>query len=108
MISELIRSNVVDIVPHQYTILVDFITLPQLVIHWYVGTSMPERTLAVVPYGGYDGGKCGSLKENVWLTYLEKLQERDEGVDFVPIRSRYCSGRTQKWLVGIMWMVSGY
>ena len=74
MISELIRSNMVDIVPHQYTILADFITLPQLVIHWYIGTSMPERT-AVVPHGGYDGGKCGSLKENVWLTYLDKLHE---------------------------------
>ena len=60
MIGELIRSNMTDIVPHQYTILTDFITLPQLVIHWHVGCSMPERTLAMVPHGGYDGGKCGS------------------------------------------------
>ena len=96
MISELVRSNMVGIVPHQYTILADFITLPQLVIHWYVGTSVPERTLAMVPHGGYDGSKCGSLKENLWLTYLDKLYEQDERLDFVPIRSRYCSGLTQK------------
>ena len=56
--------------PHQYTILADFITLPRLVTHWYVGTSTPER---MVPYGGYDGGKCGSLKENVWLTRGSKV-----------------------------------
>ena len=41
IINELIKSNVKDIVPHQYTILDDFITLPQLLIHWYVGASMP-------------------------------------------------------------------
>ena len=87
MISELLKSNVKDIVPHQYMILADFITLPQLVIHWYVGTSRPSRSLAIVPNGGYDSGKCGSLKENVWLMYLDKLHV---------IRSRYCSGQGQK------------
>ena len=70
MISELLKSNVKDIVPHQYMILADFITLPQLVIYWYVGTSMPSRSLAIVPNGGYDSGKCGSLKKDVWLTYF--------------------------------------
>ena len=99
MISELLKSNVKDIVPHQYTILADFITLPQLVIHWYVGTSMPSRSLAIVPNGGYDSCKCGSLKENIWLTYLDKLHEQEEGVNFIPIRSRYCGGQGQK-LVG--------
>ena len=73
MISELLKSNIKDIVLHQYTILADFITLPQLVIHWYLGTSMPLRLLAIVPNGGYDSCKCGSLKENIWLTYLDKL-----------------------------------
>ena len=33
MINELIRSNVRDIIPHQYTVLADFVTLPQSVIH---------------------------------------------------------------------------
>ena len=56
MIGELIGSNVKGIAPHQYMILADFITLPQLVIHWYIGTSMPIKTLAVVPHG-YDSGK---------------------------------------------------
>ena len=96
MINELIKSNVKDIIPYQYTILPDFITLPQLVIHWYVGASMPPRTLARVPHSGYDCGKCGSLKENIWLSYLDKLYEEIEGVNFVPIRSRYCSGQKQK------------
>ena len=96
MINELIESNVKDIVCHQYTILADFITLPQLVIHWYVGASMPPRTLAIVPHSGYDNGKCGSLKENIWLSYLDKLHEEIEGVNFVPIRFRYCSGQKQK------------
>ena len=32
----------------------------------------------------------------MWLIYLDKLHERDEGVNFVPIRSCYCSGRGQK------------
>ena len=51
MMNELVRSNVKDIiVSHQCTILADFITLPQLVIHWYVGMAMPQRTLAIVPH----------------------------------------------------------
>ena len=87
MINGLLRDDVKDIVPHQYTILADFITLPQLVIHWYVATAMPERTLAIVPHGGYDKEKCGSLKENIWLAYLDRVHERDEGMNFVPIRS---------------------
>ena len=45
MIIELKNSGVVDIVDHQYTILADFITLPQMVIHWFVGVMLPERTL---------------------------------------------------------------
>ena len=96
MINELVKSNLKDIVPHQYTILANFITLPQLVIHWYIGASMPSRSLGIVPNGGYDNGKCGSLKENIWLTYLDKLHEKEEGVNFVPIKSRYCSGQGQK------------
>ena len=99
MINELIKSNVKDIVPHQYTILADFITLPQLVIHWYVGASMPPRTLAKVPHSGYHSGKCGLLKENIWPSYLDKLHEEIEGVNFVPIRSRYFSEQKQK-LIG--------
>ena len=93
MINELIRSNVRDIIPHQYTVLADFVTLPQLVIHWYVCSSMPPQTLAVVQHGGYDTGKCGSIKENDWICYLDKLHEEVEGSYFVPIRSRYCTGQ---------------
>ena len=96
MMNELFRSNMKDIVPHQFTILANFVTLPQLVIHWYVGTSMPQRTLAVVPHGGYDSGKCSSLKERVSLMYLDKLHEEAEGVNFIPIRSRYCTRQKQK------------
>ena len=96
MMNELLRSNVKDIVPHQFTILADFVTLPQLVIHWYIGTSIPQRTLAIVSHGGYDSGKCGSLKERVWLMYLDKLHEETEGVNFIPIRSRYCNEQKQK------------
>ena len=96
MMNELLRSNVNDIVPHQFTILADFVTLPQLVIHWYIGTSMPQRTLVVVPHRGYDSGKCGSLKERVWLMYLDKLHEEAVGVNFIPIRSKYCTGEKQK------------
>ena len=51
MMNELLRSNVKGIVPHQFTILADFIMLPQLVIHWYVGMAMLQRTLAIVPHG---------------------------------------------------------
>ena len=76
-ISELMRDKVKDVVPHQYTILADFIMLPQLVIHWYIATAMPECTLAIVPHGGHDRGKCGSLKENIWLAYLDKTHGRD-------------------------------
>ena len=38
------------------------------------------QTIAVVPNGGYDSGKCGSLKERVWLTYIDKVNEREEGL----------------------------
>ena len=96
MMNELLRSNVKDIVPHQFTILADFVTLLELVIHWYIGTSMSQRTLAVVPHGGYNSGKCGSLKERVWLMYLDKLHKKAEGVNFIPIRFRYCTGKKQK------------
>ena len=96
MINEFLRDDVKDIVPHQYTILADFITLPQLVIYWYVATAMPEHTLAIIPHGGYDKRKCGSLKENIWLAYLDTVHERDEGVNFVPIRSHYCTSGLQK------------
>ena len=106
MINELIKSNVKDIVPHQYTILADFITLPQLVIQWYIGASMPPRTLAIVPHGGYDTGKCGSLKESIWLSYLDKLHEEIEDINFMPISSRYCSGQKQKsnWSLPFGWI----
>ena len=57
---------------------------------------MPPQTLAVVPRGGYDTGKCGTYKENVWICYLDKLHEEVEGENFVPIRSRYCTGQGQK------------
>ena len=53
MIIELKNSGVVDIVDHQYTILADFITLPQMVIHWFVGVMLPERTLSIIPQRGY-------------------------------------------------------
>ena len=96
MINELLKDDVKDIVLCQYTILADFITLPQLVIHWYVATAMPERTLAIVPHSGYDKGKCGSLKENIWLAYLDRVHERDEGMNFVPIHSHYCTSGLQK------------
>ena len=88
MINKLRRSGVSDIIDHNFTILADFITLPQLVIHLFVRCMMPERTIAVVPNGG-------SLKERIWLTYMDKVNERAEGVDFVPMISRYCSGRGQ-------------
>ena len=96
MIKELRFSGVLGIVEHDYTILADYITLPQMVIHWYVGCMMPERTIAVVPNGGYNRGKCGSLKERVWLTYLDTLHGEMEGEEFIPILSRYCSGGQQR------------
>ena len=95
MIRELKSSGVVGIVEHDYTILADLITLPQMVIHWFVECMMPERMIAVVPNGGYDRGKCGSLKERIWLTYSDVLHEEEERHDFVPMQSRYCSGEGQ-------------
>ena len=68
MISELKGSRVTDIVQHDFTILANFITLPQLVIHWFVNCMMPEHTVSIVPNGGYDSGKYGSLKERMWLS----------------------------------------
>ena len=60
MINELKESNVSD--NHQFTILADFVTLPLMMIHWYVGSLMLMNSLAVIPNGGYDSGKCGSLE----------------------------------------------
>ena len=57
---------------------------------------MPERTIAVVPNGGYDRGKFGSLNERVWLTYLDTLHGELEGEEFIPILPRYCSGGQQR------------
>ena len=93
MMFELKSSGIDDIIDHDFMILANFITLLQLVIHWSVRCMMPQRTIAIVPNGGYDSGKCGSLKERVWLTYINKVNECEEGVEFVPIVSRYCSGR---------------
>ena len=84
-----------DIVQHDFTILANFITLPQLVIHWFVGCMMPEHTISIVPNGGYDSSKYGSLKERMWLSYMDKMNKRLEGNQFVPITSRYCSGHDQ-------------
>ena len=108
MIRELKSSGVVGIVEHDYTILADFITLPQMVIHWFVGCMMPDRTIAVVPNGGYDRGKCGSLKERIWLTYLDVLHEEEEGNNFVPMQSRYCSGEGQHRIGEFFWMDIGF
>ena len=96
MIIELKNSGVVDIVDHQYTILADFITLPQMVIHWFVGVMLPERTLSIVPHRGYEWGKCGSYKERIWLTWLDKQNANEEGESFVLIQSRYSSGGQMK------------
>ena len=49
-----------------------------MVIHWFVGCMMPEWTIAVVPNGGYDRGKFGSIKERIWLAYLDMLNEENE------------------------------
>ena len=95
MICELKQSGVTGIIDHEFTILADFITLPQMVIHWFVGCMMPEHCLAIVPNHGYDNGKHGSVKENVWLAYLSKMHEELEGDSFIPIDSRYCTGRKQ-------------
>ena len=45
-----------------------------------------------MPNCGYDNGKHGSVKENVWLAYLDKMHEELEGDSFVPIDSRYSTG----------------
>ena len=42
MIEELKKTGVKGIIDHEFTIIADFIMLPQLVIHWYVGCMMPE------------------------------------------------------------------
>ena len=81
MIMELKSAGVKGIIDHDYTILADFITLPQMVIHWFVGCMMNEREISVVPSGGYFDGKCGSRKERIWLTYLDAIhlcKERDD------------------------------
>ena len=70
---------------------------------------MPECTIAVVPNGGFHRGKGGSLKECVWLAYVDREHEITEGDEFIPIMSRYFSGCTQyrvgdyylEWLKGI-------
>ena len=46
---------------------------------------MPSGLLAIAPTGSYDSGKCGSLKENVWLTYLDKLHEQRRGCNFCTV-----------------------
>ena len=96
MIVELCNSGVTDIIDHQYTILADFITLPQMVIHWFVGIMLPERTLSVVLHRGYEWGRCGLRKEQIWLTFLDKKNVEEEGEFFVPIQSRYSLGGQKK------------
>ena len=96
MIEELKKIGVKGIIDHEFTIISNFITLPQLVIHWYVGCTMPERSLAVNPNRGYDSGKQGSLKEHLWLCYLDKLNAINEGHEFVSITSRYCADVKQQ------------
>ena len=95
MIKELRDSNVRGLVEHMYTILADFITLPQMVIHWYVGAIMKEKT-SVVPHKGYDNGKCGSLKERLWLMWLDHKNATNEGESYVPIKSRYTTTGQEK------------
>ena len=92
MILELRSTGVEGIIDHDYTILADFITLPQMVIHWFMGCMMKEHEISVVPAGSYSSGKCGSLKERIWLAYFDKIHMEEEGDDFIPITSRYCSG----------------
>ena len=96
MINELKRSGIQGIVDHDFTIIADFMALPQLLIHWFVCCMMLDRTIAVVPNGGYDSRKGGLLKERVWLTYVDREHEHVEGNEFVPIISRYCFGRGQQ------------
>ena len=58
---------------------------------------MPIKTLAVVPHGRTIVVKMvHSLKENIWLSYMDKLHEEMRGPNFVPIRSRYCTAQSQK------------
>ena len=63
MIMELKSTGIKGIIDHDYAILADFIMLPQMVIHWFVGCMMNEGEISVVPSGGYFDGKCGSRKE---------------------------------------------
>ena len=95
MIKEL-KASGVKLTEHTYTILADFITLPQMVIHWYVGAIMEERKLSVVPHRGYDWGKCGSLKERLWLMWLDRINVANEGDAYVPIRSRYTTAGQER------------
>ena len=95
MICELKQSGVTGIIDHEFTILANFITLPQMVIHWFVGCMMPEHCLTIELNCGYHNGKHGSVKENVWLAYLDKMHEELEGDSFILIDSRYCTGRKQ-------------
>ena len=97
MTSELKKTRVCGIVDHEYMIAADFITLPQRVIHWFVGCMMPKRSIAIVPNCGYDNGKDGSIKENVWLAYLHKLHQHSKGDAFVPVTSQYCTGSVFFW-----------
>ena len=103
MIRELRDSNVSGLVEHTYTILADFITLPQMVIHWYVGAIMKEKTLSVVPHKGYDYGKCGSLKERLWLTWLDHENATNEGESYVPISPDIRRLDKKEW-ESIFWM----
>ena len=48
---------------------------------------LPERMLSIIPHRGYEWGKCGSYKERVWLTWLDKQNAKEEGESFVPIQS---------------------
>ena len=43
MIMELKSTGVKGIIYHDYSILADFITLPQMVIHWFVGCMMNDE-----------------------------------------------------------------
>ena len=82
MIMELKSTGVKGIIDHDYTILADFITLPQMVIHLFVGCMMNEHEISVVPSGGHFDGKCGSRKERIWLTYLDAIHLCKECDDF--------------------------
>ena len=95
IIMELKSTGVKGIIDHDYTILADFIMLPQMVIHWFVGCMMNEYEISVVLSGGYFDGECGSCKERIWLTYLDAIHLCEECDDFVPLVSRYCSGIDQ-------------